>query len=334
MKKIREHLRQFAINTFTILILASCASPDKPAPEQHRLSFGEDGKFKIVQFTDTHWIHGASNVPKTVEIIKTVLAAEKPDLVVVTGDICIRLTNREPWTEFAKIFEEAKIPFTVTMGNHDAEPGTEITRSEIFDILLRSPYFVGEKGPKDIHGVGNFVLPVYGKNNRPAALLYCFDSHSLTVHPKIGCHDEPVYFDQIAWYNEQSARYTAENDGKPLPALAFMHRPFPEIRDIIGKETTIGHHGERCSTPVYNSGLFASFLDKQDVMGVLFGHDHANDYIGVLHHIVLGYGRITCSDMEDDLESGARVIELYENQFVFDTWVRTLSGVELFYNYQ
>ena len=303
-------------------------------PEQPRLTFDPNGRFRIVQFTDIHWIYGAPNVAATVEIMKSVLEAEKPDLVVITGDIVIRTPDRTSWTALASVFEEAGIPFTVTLGNHDAEPGTEITRSEIFDILLRSPAFVGEKGPEDIHGVGNFVLPVYGRNNRKAVLLYCFDSNAHTNHRKIGGFDEPVYFDQVAWYGKQSKQLTADNNGQPLPALAFFHRPFPEINEIAGKDNTFGNNLEEPSNPTYNTGLFASFLDNRDVMGVIFGHDHGCDYIGVLHHVALAYGRVTGSEGWDDLESGARVIDLQEGEFAFDTWIRTPSGVCLPYSFK
>ena len=316
------------------------STPSSPVTEKHRLTFNKKGKFKIVQFTDTHIVHGAPNVSETVGIMKAILAAEKPDLVILTGDIIIRLPVREPWTELAKIFEEAKIPFTITLGNHEAEPGTEITRSEIFDILLRSPYFVGEKGPEEIHGVGNFVLRVYGQDDRTAALLYCFDSNAHADHPKYGGHDEPIYFDQVAWYNRKSDEFTAENGGKPLPALAFFHVPVPEFFQIIGKANTIGHQDEEPCPPKYNTGLFASFLDKEDVKGVFVGHEHGNDYIGMLHHIVLAYGRVTGSGGTkiaaggwDGFESGARVIELYENECMFDTWIRTLKGIEQTFHY-
>ena len=61
------------------------------------------------------------------------------------------------------IFEEAKIPFTVMMGNHDAEI---VPKDEIYAMLSKSPYFMGEKGPGDIHGAGNYVVPVYSSDER------------------------------------------------------------------------------------------------------------------------------------------------------------------------
>ena len=264
--------------TFCALASAALWAQDRP-----KLSFRADGKFKIAQFTDLHWTHGAVTCARTTATIKAVLEAEKPDVAILTGDVVWRTPDREPWTDIPKIFEDARTPFAVVFGNHDAEGGTKITRAEIMDILLRSPWFIGEKGPDDIHGVGNYILPVYGsKSNRPAALLYCFDSNA--YDPKYG-PNAPVYFDQIAWYRRQSDAITAGNDGTPLPALAFFHIPLPEYNNLIGQRNTLGTNGEKPCPPNFNTGLFSAFIDREDVMGAFVGHDHNNDYIGLEGHI-------------------------------------------------
>ena len=294
-------------------LLAGCLS------EKHRFSFNENGKFKIAQFTDIHWVHGSPTTARSIESIKAVLAIEKPDLAILTGDLVYRVPAKEPWTELANIFDEAKIPFTVALGNHDRE---SCPNEEIFEILSRSPYFVGEKGPKDITGTGNFVLQVYDRANKPAALIYCLDSNK-----------GPVYFDQIAWYRKQSDKYTADNNGKPLPAVAFFHIPVPEYFNVLDKKTTIGIHREKPCPPDHNTGLLGSFYEKKDVMGVFVGHEHLNDYIGIELGIALAYGRVSGWEAYGDLERGARIIELYENEFVFDTWISTPLGVEQIFNY-
>jgi hypothetical protein len=299
--------------------------------ENHRFAFNEDGKFKIAQFTDLHLIYRTPTEAVTIKLIKNILREEKPDIAIVTGDIANGAPDRDSWTKFIAIFEEVGIPFAVTLGNHDAEDGTNITRAEIFGLLGRSPWFVGKKGPGEIHGIGNYVLPVYGKKNNVASLLYCFDSGAYSSNPKAPGY-AAIQFDQITWYNQQSNRYTSENEGKPLPALAFLHIPLPEYRQVFDKKG-IGSHGEIPCPPDYNTGLFASFLEKQDVMGVFVGHDHRNDYIGVLNSVALAYGRTTGAGTYGDLECGARIIELYENEFVFDTWIRTPKGIEQLFKY-
>ena len=335
MKSIFLKFRiSFLISRLSVLtlcvLLTGCFSSDSTS-EKYRLTFGENGKFKIVQFTDLHWKHGDPTAARTVETVKTILAAEKPDMVVITGDIVWNVPDREPWTELAKIFEDAKIPFAVTLGNHDGETNTEITQSEIFDILLRSPYFVGDKGPENISGTGNCVLPVYGRNNKVAALLYCFNSNTYSSNPRLSGY-EPVFFDQIVWYREQSDRYTAQNDGKPLPALAFFHIPLQEY-GLVAERLNPNALRRGIPGPSYNSGLFGSFLEKEDVMGVFAGHVHGSDFIGIEKYIALAYGRVTGWGAGASLERGARIIEIYESEFMFDSWIRTAHGIEQTFNF-
>lgn len=116
-----------------------------------------------------------------------------------------------------------------------------------------------------------------------------------------------------------------------LPSLAFLHIPILEFKNIENKETTIGTNMEGVASSEINSGLFSSFLEKQDVMGVFVGHDHDNNYIGIEHDIALAFGRTTGIDAYGVLERDARIIRLYEDKFRFDTWIRTRKERELDY---
>ena len=107
------------------------------------LRFGEDGKFKIAQFTDLHWDSKSSNSSVTMATIKEVLRTEKPDLAILTGDVVSDIPADEGWHSIIEIFEKERIPFAVTMGNHDAEQG--YSRNTIFNWLSKSTYFVGNR---------------------------------------------------------------------------------------------------------------------------------------------------------------------------------------------
>jgi predicted MPP superfamily phosphohydrolase len=48
---------------------------------------GLDGRFRIVQFTDTHFCDGSARDRRTASLLERVLVAERPDLVVLTGDV-------------------------------------------------------------------------------------------------------------------------------------------------------------------------------------------------------------------------------------------------------
>ena len=295
-----------------------------------RLKFSDKGTFKIAQFTDLHWSHKSPDYAKTVQLMRYILDTEKPDVAILTGDIVTDSPARDAWDVIAGVFLDAKTPWGITLGNHDSE--TDLSKSRIFDYLKNKPYFIGEKGPDEIHGNGNYVLPVSGSGNKIAALLYCFDSNHYPPVKKYGNYD-CIHYDQIEWYRKQSESFTIQNSGIPLPALAFFHIPLTEYRNVIDRSTTIGNRGRFVASSDVNSGLLSSFLDKKDVMGTFVGHDHSNDYIGVEHDIALAYGRTTGVDASGRLEKGARIIQLYENKFKFDTWIRTQNGIEFEYHF-
>lgn len=298
------------------------------------LKFHANGRFKIVQLTDLHWAPGLPSSEQTTATIRHLLKTEKPDLVILTGDVITATPAREGWTDIRQLFDGARTPFAVVMGNHDAEQ--HITREEIYDLLSASPYFAGEKGPADIHGCGNFVLPVKAsRSDRPAALVYGFDSNDYPANTLKFGHYDWIRHDQIQWYREQSQQFTAANQGQPLPALAFFHIPLPEYAQILGAPTTIGHgnRGKGRLSKGLNSGLFSSMDDKGDVMGVFAGHIHSCDYIGIHYGIALGFGRTTGAEAHCPMERGGRVIELIEGQFRFDTWIATPAGTEMAYYY-
>ena len=288
---------------------------------QKSVAFRE-GKLKIVQLTDIHWDPQSKNCAQTAKTIETVLALEKPDIAMLTGDVVTEKPGPEGWKAIIALLEKAQVPFTVMMGNHDAEV---MPKQEIYDLLTQSPYFIGEKGPETIHGCGNYVVPVYGADHKTTkALLYCIDSNDYPESKDYGTYDW-IHFDQVAWYRQTSARFTKENGGNPLPALAFFHIALPEYDAIPNNGTMLGEKNEGSGASKINSGLFASFIEMGDVMGAFVGHDHDNDFIGTHYQIALAYGRVTGTDAYGDLERGMRVIELKENERSFDTWVRTPS---------
>lgn len=299
---------------------------------QSRFNF-RDGQFVIAQFTDLHWTPQSEKCAETAATIRTVLATEHPDLAVLSGDVVTCDPAMQGWQAVASIFEEAKVPFVVTMGNHDAE---YLTKDEIYDFLVESPYYAGTKGPKEIKGCGNCVIPVYGSTSKDKdkaeALLYCIDSNDYPLNKLYGTYDW-IHFNQIEWYRQQSAKFTEANGSQPLPALAFFHIGLPEYEEIIGDGKTYGSDKEGVSGSNINSGMFASFIEAQDVMGVFVGHDHDNDFIGINKDIALGFGRVTGADAYGSLKRGARIIRLYEGQRKFDSWITTTDGREATYYY-
>jgi len=285
--------------------------------------FNTNGEFKIVQFTDVHFQYDSYRSDSALLLMKIVIEKEKPDLVVLTGDVVCSKNTIKAWLALSQLLIEAKVPWAVTLGNHDIQ--YELNGKQIMETIVGLPYNLTVNGSESLSGNGNYVLKIRSsKSNKTAALLYFFDSHS-SFHPKgdLGNY-EWITFDQIAWYREQSKTFTRKNGGNPYPALAFFHIPLPEYKEIIGKKTTVGYQEETVCSPDLNSGLFTSMVESKDVMGIFVGHDHNNNYIGVLHNICMAYGNVTGRQCYGKIGRGARVILLYENARKFDTWILKL----------
>ncbi len=290
------------------------------------LKFNANGEFKILQFTDTHINTDDKQNLKSLEIIETVIANEKPDLVVFTGDIVTQKNPKEAFELISKIVNASKLPWVVVFGNHESERG--YTRKKLADLLEILPGCVN----RDVGGImgnSNFILPILGDDQKTGALLYCMDSNAHSaLQPNVGGYGW-FDFSQIDWYRTSSKAFTSQNKGIPLPALAFFHIPLPEYTPAFNQKNSVifgGRTEDECS-PVLNSGMFTAMLESGDVMGTFVGHDHLNDYIAGYHGIALAYGRVSkiMKNKEDPL-AGGRVIVLKLGKREFDTWIREFGG--------
>lgn len=289
--------------------------------QETKLRF-KKGTLKIVQFTDTHIELKEKKNLKVYITVENVMRIERPDLVVLTGDIVTEDDPQEAYKKLAAIFERYKTPWTMVFGNHESEHN--FPRNELAKFLQKLPYCLNNDKAAT-YGYSNFVLPVLGKDDKPAAQLYFMDSNMYsTLEPVVGGWGW-FSFEQVGWYRAQSAKLTAANNGKPFPSLAFFHIPLPEY---IGAWTNtlnppVGVKNEDECSPEINTGMFAAMLECGDVLGTFVGHDHINDYIGVHYGIALAYGRVTKTmNDDDDPKAGGRVIVLKEGTREFDTWIR------------
>ena len=150
-----------------LVVLLGCMPVTAFAQKQF---FFKDGRFVVAQFTDLHWMPGSAKCAETAATIRAVLAAEHPDIAILSGDVVTDDPAMNGWKSVVDIFNEAKMPFVVMMGNHDAE---YLTRNEIYDFLLKSPYYVGAKGPEDIMGCGNCVISIYSPEKKDQVEALC-----------------------------------------------------------------------------------------------------------------------------------------------------------------
>ncbi len=296
--------------------LAVVYGQDKPV-----LRFNPDGKFKIVQFTDVHLKYKEPLSDSAMVMMKKIIEMEQPDLIMLTGDIVCTENTKEAWDIFSKILIDSKTPWAYMIGNHD--DSYDMTRQEVVDYVSKMPYSLTEEGPEDIRGYGNYVLEVKAsRSDETAALCYVFDSGTGIPRGSIFGSYEWIDHSLINWYKEQSTRYTQQNEGVPYPALAFFHIPLPEYDEKVDSNSIIGIREEyKFGGPDLNSGMYTTMIECKDVMGTFVGHDHNNDYLVNLRGICLAYGNVSGGNSYGKIGRGARIIELYEGERKFDTWV-------------
>ena len=290
------------------------------------LRFRADGTFKIVQLTDLHYQLDNPKSAPALQNIDNALVGERPDLVVLTGDIIYSSPAKATLLKVLERLAAHNIPWVYEFGNHDYEQG--LSNRQLYDIAREvkgcamPPVAAGQEL--------DFVLPVRSHDgSRVAANLYCMDSHAYA--PKGYKTDGYAWFtfDQVAWYRSQARAIKAANGGRTIPALAFFHIPLPEYHDAVRDENAImmGIRQEACCSPRFNSGMFAAMYEGGDVMGMFAGHDHDNDYSVMWHGILLAYGRFGGGNTEyNHLTPGARIIILKEGRRAFDTYIRQIDG--------
>ena len=292
-------------------------------------TFTTDRDFKVMQLTDIHLGGGWISLKKDAMAINAVAAmvtAEKPDLVVITGDIAFplpyasgTLNNLAPAKLFAALMENLGVYWTVTFGNHDTESFSYYNREKVSDFYENSgfKYCLYQAGPDNIDGYGNHVINVKNTAGEITQSLFMFDSHSYTDDDPLGIrwNYDNIQPSQIEWYkntlaklNEQNNAVLAANGKEPvdtIKSLAFFHIPLTETKtawyeyaDNGYKDTenaklvygVAGETGEIVYSPVGEDNLFETMVELGSTKAVFFGHDHLNNFALNYKGIQLTYG--------------------------------------------
>lgn len=124
---------------------------------------------------------GSDNLTST--LLSRMLDAEQPDLVVFSGDQLngqgTAWDARSVLAKFARSVTERGIPWAAVFGNHDDEDGD--TRESQIKYMQGLPYSLVQAGPKDIHGVGNYLLKVMSADSLVVLNLMAVSSQWFAV---------------------------------------------------------------------------------------------------------------------------------------------------------
>ncbi|MCM1543784.1 MAG: metallophosphoesterase [Ruminococcus sp.] len=308
------------------------------------LKFNDDGKFKIMQINDTQDIDRMNK--NTVKFLKAALEGEKPDLVVIPGDMLSDMFTganekrvKNALKALGQILNDAKVPFAATPGNHDHDLEDVVSIADQMATLREFEYCVNGTDGCD---PGTYNLPIMSSDGSKMAMnVYVMDSNN-----KSGLANgyTGVYPEQVEWYKQKSDELKAANGGEVVPSLLFQHVPVKEIYQFlnqvkitdINKDSVFSLNdykwynlnpdyiisddaffGEApCSEMAdHITGQYEAWLEKGDIIGAFFAHDHVNNFVGKTDEgIILGYnGGTGFRAYGNGDQRSVRVFEIDEN---------------------
>lgn len=305
-----------------VLIFGSVCTPVF-AKGKTELKFDDDGKFRIMHITDTHF----TDFPfeESIAFIEKALDDYKPDLVIFGGDnvkgwfaTSMQLGVKAAIDKLVAPLEERNIPFSFTYGNHDWE--TYLCPK----VMQNGMYSAHENcimpnGYSTLFRAGNGNITIKdSKGEKDIFNLWLFDSGTKI---KAGStYVESVNSVQLDWYKRTSEKLAKNNGGRVIPSFVFQHFPVWEITKIFDEaesnimcgekaytlkpgitdgitngvagtpnERMVTHLNKTVEIPTENSGEYSAWVSQGDVIGAFFGHSHVNDYCGITDDgIILG----------------------------------------------
>ncbi|KAI6246510.1 Phosphatase DCR2 [Erysiphe necator] len=267
------------------------AKREEPKPI---LQINEHGKFKIMQVSDLHLSTGTGKCrdpqppetaqgceadPRTLDFMERLLDADKPDIVILSGDQINGETAPDAQSaifKYAAPLIERKIPFATIFGNHDDEGS--LSRETQMSLIESLPYSLSVIGPPNIDGVGNYYVEVQAHGSKHSALtIYLLDTHGYSPDERNFKGYDWLKKNQIDWFRATANELKRNHEGYSHihMDLAFIHIPLPEFRNESLPRK--GAWREGVTAPLYNSG-FRDALIEEGVLLVGCGHDHANEY--------------------------------------------------------
>lgn len=249
--------------------------------------------FKILLFTDTHFSFYKIRQQYAVTGMVGHITREKPDLVIITGDVSMGIFMARKNMMIAKIMERFGVPFAFIMGNHDAQVDFSIDREEVIRLYTTFPHAVMDLGPNDVEGFGNYYIHITDGKDIIRTLFF-LDSGKYTTREEERRLKLPfrgydyIKESQIRYYNQTMDSITF--DDRIVPSTVFVHIPLPEYAEAIKTETPIrGKMRENPHIPSFNSHFFDVILAKKSTDSVYCGHDHVNDFVVDYKGIRLAY---------------------------------------------
>jgi len=251
--------------------------------------------FRILQVADIHlgensWTDwGPEQDRKTWIALDAVIDAERPDLVLLTGDQLTANNIDRNATAYQELLAERLdrhgIPWATVFGNHDDAPyenqdeqgqvigvhPAKTSRRQLVRVDQRHRLSLTKAGPSDVFGVSNYWLDVLNpKTSKVAARLAVLDSGGGTLPQQITQR-------QIDWFFERASEH-----GAGVPVFAFQHIPAQQFaydgdacRGLAEDGVAAPQDGD---AGIVSAFAAANSVGAANVQLLAAGHNHGNDY--------------------------------------------------------
>lgn len=334
-----------------IMLVSAVSVASAGYKEDAQLKFDENGNFKIMVLAD---IQTGYPVPDDmISFIFESVDFAKPDVIILCGDN-INTEEKEAYDDVFNALDRTGVPYTAVLGNHDEESSGGLTRDEIIERYMSYDNYIGYDADPSLHGAGTHNLPVLSSDGSKLAFnLWMFDCGDY-VYNSAGewLGYDWVRKNQIEWYNKVRDEMTAENGGELVPSIAFQHiipqEPCEKIfvpSEVNMGDLTInfqdgtshtfipdinkyeGYLFEKSCPSYGNDGQWDAMLEGGDVLGVVVGHDHVNNFVADVDGIdLIQTPGCTFTSYYNDMIQGARVIEINEeNPWEYSTYNLTAN---------
>lgn len=315
----------------------------------------KNGKFRIINFSD---LHGIADFDKRVfRDMAAILDRYLPDLVLIGGDTVWHdgAENADSLRAFLKgindVCSARNIPWAHVFGNHDRERCYE--NAEQFSVYAEFTHCISKRGPENVDGTGNYVLPVFSSDEKePVFNVWGLDSgtdidkflvqYGYSSDKRQLCYSDPIFanqgydiirFTQLMWYWQSSCEFE-DKYGKKIPGMMYFHECIPEFMATYRNPAWTKYSGtmrETVGCGPLSSGLLPAVIERGDVKLIVCGHDHINDFEGSILDVRLAMDAGLSYDgyCDDDLRGG-RITDISEdNPFDINTYmVRASDCVE------
>lgn len=265
--------------------------------------------FKILVTTDLHLCDDYELINKSLSMLAKHVEAERPDLILFTGDIVLTDHQQVDCVQFGRFMEKMGIYWAYVFGNHEARAEKEYHKYFMLKNLISFPHCLSKFGDPSLFGYGNFFINILSSPTSIQQSIVMLDSGRNTspthnaengAPAELKCYDF-LKKDQIDWYRKNII--SLESEYGKFKSIMAMHIALCEYENVMqldgngkyvptGKaEILYGGMYESVGCSEFNSGMFDVIKELGSTQAVIVGHDHVNDFCAEYDGVYLVYAQ-------------------------------------------